>query len=858
MYGVMTERSVTFNTRTSPPSSSMSTSNTNNIAHQHHQTFECDSPPLVSITSSSNMPALLHNSKRKRLDQVLTKLSMSTCKPLLHSHYPKPYRASTGAECDDDPTDNISTFDKDALLSDSKLPQKQLSLDSEMSMTVENLKLDISESVSIQSSKSSTLECSSSTSSSTAMLSPTSTIYPYTGTMATSKCSTELSANSKAAEMAAFNTGSDLLATSISMSTLFTPPTSDSAGGTAEYDEEEEDEDHAKSDQHEEVTDTTTVLMNNTKCTLDSDNLFSSHKEGSKEQLLRKLPQAKLLSHDCAQKISENAHVPDVRPRTRMLKSLQSAESVSSSSSSSICASSYLGKLPYSLSSDTLPSFPICKCSHCRNLADQTSSKMPALSHSLHQHSLNSWCWLNFKHESQSYADPFSALVSPSLLVKHNKTALSESTRGKINKSYSQRSFHSSLLTDPNVDATSSSVTPHEYSKKRSHSDSDMVSDNPGLYTHEEHFTSSHTDNTLLHLQKTEPGVIVKNGRCVPKPLRKTALCRSNQSTPQESPLDLSVKSLSPNIKSASPHLYSDLITANAPQSVITNSSSVPLLSSSSYSPKQTRFVSPYNLLSPIVKSAKNFSDERKGQHVKRHNISISDSQYSSSVSSVSSLSPREKHSTDKTLKSFSPLYSIYQDESVKSNCQELQSCSSTVKCYKDETDSAISINLQSPVQSSEKSSSNCAEQKTQSLSSLNDLDFSSFSCPICGQTFSLHDRLAKHIASRHKNRQQCDSVAKNYLCEVCQRSFARSDMLTRHMRLHTGIKPYTCKICGQVFSRSDHLSTHQRTHTGEKPYKCPQCPYAACRRDMITRHMRTHSRYEIPDSSSSTEELSK
>ncbi|CAG9805479.1 unnamed protein product [Chironomus riparius] len=123
----------------------------------------------------------------------------------------------------------------------------------------------------------------------------------------------------------------------------------------------------------------------------------------------------------------------------------------------------------------------------------------------------------------------------------------------------------------------------------------------------------------------------------------------------------------------------------------------------------------------------------------------------------------------------------------------------------------------------------------------------SCFVCPICGQMFSLNDRLAKHIASRHKTRSPASegSPAKCYVCEVCNRSFARSDMLTRHMRLHTGIKPYNCNTCGQVFSRSDHLSTHQRTHTGEKPYRCPQCNYAACRRDMITRHMRTHARYE-------------
>ncbi|KAI9551540.1 hypothetical protein GHT06_021873 [Daphnia sinensis] len=150
------------------------------------------------------------------------------------------------------------------------------------------------------------------------------------------------------------------------------------------------------------------------------------------------------------------------------------------------------------------------------------------------------------------------------------------------------------------------------------------------------------------------------------------------------------------------------------------------------------------------------------------------------------------------------------------------------------------------------------------------------FGCDICGQIFDQHDRLVKHLVSRHKLPVQLqrtsallnsggssvpaapaagpgpvtDSgvVVKGYQCEVCQRPFARSDMLTRHMRLHTGLKPYTCRICGQVFSRSDHLSTHQRTHTGEKPYRCPQCSYAACRRDMITRHLRTHTRSEDLD----------
>jgi hypothetical protein len=78
----------------------------------------------------------------------------------------------------------------------------------------------------------------------------------------------------------------------------------------------------------------------------------------------------------------------------------------------------------------------------------------------------------------------------------------------------------------------------------------------------------------------------------------------------------------------------------------------------------------------------------------------------------------------------------------------------------------------------------------------------STHGCPVCGQQFSIHDRLAKHMASRHKAHRP-DPQSKAYFCEVCRRSFARSDMLTRHVRLHTGLKPYTCRVCSQVMQES-------------------------------------------------------
>lgn len=70
--------------------------------------------------------------------------------------------------------------------------------------------------------------------------------------------------------------------------------------------------------------------------------------------------------------------------------------------------------------------------------------------------------------------------------------------------------------------------------------------------------------------------------------------------------------------------------------------------------------------------------------------------------------------------------------------------------------------------------------------------------CPICGQMFSLNDRLAKHIASRHKTKSPASETTKSYVCEVCDRSFARWDFLSNSADIFADCELVSGLICLQ------------------------------------------------------------
>ena len=56
--------------------------------------------------------------------------------------------------------------------------------------------------------------------------------------------------------------------------------------------------------------------------------------------------------------------------------------------------------------------------------------------------------------------------------------------------------------------------------------------------------------------------------------------------------------------------------------------------------------------------------------------------------------------------------------------------------------------------------------------------------------------------------------------CEFCAKSFGNACGLSKHLKIHSGLKPYKCGVCEKAFLHAAHLKNHARVHTGEKPYQ--------------------------------------
>ncbi|VDD93615.1 unnamed protein product [Enterobius vermicularis] len=85
------------------------------------------------------------------------------------------------------------------------------------------------------------------------------------------------------------------------------------------------------------------------------------------------------------------------------------------------------------------------------------------------------------------------------------------------------------------------------------------------------------------------------------------------------------------------------------------------------------------------------------------------------------------------------------------------------------------------------------------------------------------------------------DEKKRSFQCQECGKIFNAHYNLTRHMPVHTGVRPFVCKICGKAFRQASTLCRHKIIHTEQKPHTCSTCGKCFNRSSTLNTHIRIH-----------------
>lgn len=113
------------------------------------------------------------------------------------------------------------------------------------------------------------------------------------------------------------------------------------------------------------------------------------------------------------------------------------------------------------------------------------------------------------------------------------------------------------------------------------------------------------------------------------------------------------------------------------------------------------------------------------------------------------------------------------------------------------------------------------------------------------------HQSAADGLSSNHQDSNSGttsnpnNNAGKVFKCGECGKCFNAHYNLTRHMPIHTGVRPFICKVCGKGFRQASTLCRHKIIHTEEKPHKCNVCLKSFNRSSTLNTHMRIHAGYK-------------
>lgn len=109
------------------------------------------------------------------------------------------------------------------------------------------------------------------------------------------------------------------------------------------------------------------------------------------------------------------------------------------------------------------------------------------------------------------------------------------------------------------------------------------------------------------------------------------------------------------------------------------------------------------------------------------------------------------------------------------------------------------------------------------------------FKCQICEREFTTKFSLGCHIKSEHLG------VKKTYSCPMCGKTFSQIRSYRQHANVHAGIRPYTCEICGKSFTYDKSLKEHRYMHDTVRRFPCTVCGKAFRQQTCLLIHMKTH-----------------
>ena len=113
------------------------------------------------------------------------------------------------------------------------------------------------------------------------------------------------------------------------------------------------------------------------------------------------------------------------------------------------------------------------------------------------------------------------------------------------------------------------------------------------------------------------------------------------------------------------------------------------------------------------------------------------------------------------------------------------------------------------------------------------------FPYTVCGKLYMLYNSRYKH---------QIKHTAPTFSCGECTKGFHFQAELTKHMNVHSAIKPFGCDLCQKWFTQKKSLTRHMKVHE-DSTVTCPMCDKTCSTPEQLYTHYRgVHGKgYDTP-----------